>query len=251
MIEVKNLTVSYKNDKGSFTALSDISMEIGDEDIYAVLGPSGCGKSTLINVLSGIIKHYEGTVLVNQEPVNPALQRIGVIFQNYGLLPWESVYKNAILGVDIKDAGKVDKKYVEYLLKKLEIYQLKDRYPNTLSGGQMQRVAIARSFILKPDVLLMDEPFSALDAITREETQELFLKIWKENKVSTVFVTHSIEEAVCVGKKIAVLSKSPGKVLNIFKNPLFGQKNPRLSKEFYEIVMGIREFIKEGWFDEK
>ncbi|HBM80177.1 MAG TPA: nitrate/sulfonate/bicarbonate ABC transporter ATP-binding protein [Clostridiaceae bacterium] len=145
MIQIKNLSVDYKDDKGSFTALSDINMEIGNEDIYAVLGPSGCGKSTLLHVLSGIIKNYRGTVFINKRPVNPSLQRIGIIFQNYGLLPWENIYKNAILGVEIKDGGRIDRQYVEYMLKKLEIWEFKDRYPNILSGGQRQRVALGTS----------------------------------------------------------------------------------------------------------
>jgi ABC-type nitrate/sulfonate/bicarbonate transport system, ATPase component len=249
MIEIQNLTVDYRNTNGSFNALYDINMEIQDGDIYAVLGPSGCGKSTLLYVLSGLIRNFKGRVYINNGAVNPAVQRIGIIFQNYGLLPWKNVYDNAVLGTSIKDRGKVDKQYIEYILNELEISKLKSRYPGTLSGGQMQRAAIARAFILKPDILLMDEPFSALDTITREETQELFLKVWRQNRVSAVFVTHSIEEAVCVGRKIVVLSRSPGRILNIFENPLFGQKDIRLSKDFYEMVLKIRGFIKESWYD--
>lgn len=247
MIEIKSLTVKYKNDRGSFTALSNINMEIDDGDIYAVLGPSGCGKSTLIYVLSGIIKNFEGSVLINNAPVNPKTHKIGVILQNYGLLPWKNVYENAVLGVDIKYNGKIDKHYTEYLLNELGLLEFKSRYPNSLSGGQMQRVAIARSFILKPEILLMDEPFSALDAVTREEIQELFINIWKKNRVSTVFVTHSIEEAVYVGRKIIILSKCPGRIIRVIDNPIFGRKNQRLSQEFYNLIMNIREFIKEGW----
>lgn len=247
MIKVDNLTVRYKNDRGSFTALSNINMEVGDKEIVSVIGPSGCGKTTLVYVLSGIIKEFEGSVLVNNMVVNPSRTRIGVVLQNYGLLPWKNVYENSILGVKIKDKEKFDKHYAEFILNELGLIDMKEKYPNRLSGGQMQRVAIARSFILKPEILIMDEPFSALDAITREKMQELFLNLWVKNKVSSVFVTHSIEEAVYVGKKIIILSNSPGRIIKVIDNPIFGTENPRLSRDFYNIIMEIREFIKEGW----
>ncbi|SKA87884.1 NitT/TauT family transport system ATP-binding protein [Caloramator quimbayensis] len=247
MIKIESLTVKY----GSFTALSNINLEIGDDEIYAVLGPSGCGKTTLIYALSMIIKEFEGRVLINDKPIKNSDVRIGTVLQNYGLLPWKNVYENALLGIEIKDKEKADKLYSEYIIKELGLEDLKYKYPNSLSGGQMQRVALARSFILKPQILLMDEPFSALDAITREKMQELFLNIWMNNKVSTVFVTHSIEEAICIGKKIVILSKSPGRILKIINNPLFGLKEPRLSSDFYNLSLEIRKFIKEGWSIEK
>ncbi|QCX34403.1 ABC transporter ATP-binding protein [Caloramator sp. E03] len=247
MIKVDNLTVRYKNNRGSFTALYDINIEVGDKEIVSVIGPSGCGKTTLVYVLSGIIKEFEGSVLVNNMVVNPIRTRIGVVLQNYGLLPWKNVYENAVIGAKIKDKEKFDRHYAEFILKELGLIDMKEKYPNSLSGGQMQRVAIARSFILKPEILIMDEPFSALDAITREKIQELFLKIWVKNRVSSVFVTHSIEEAVYVGKKIIILSNSPGRIIKVIDNPIFGIENPRLSPKFYSIVMEIREFIKEGW----
>lgn len=246
MIKIENLTVKY----GSFTALSDINMEIGNDEIFAVLGPSGCGKTTLIYALSMIIKDFEGRILINDKPINERI-RIGTVLQNYGLLPWKNVYENAVLGIKIKDKEKADTLYAEHILKELGLEDLKHKYPNSLSGGQMQRVAIARSFILKPDILLMDEPFSSLDAITRERMQELFLNIWVKNKVPAVFVTHSIEEAILVGKKIVILSNSPGRILKIIDNPVFGDKDLRLSKDFYYILMEIRKFIKEGWSIEK
>lgn len=247
MIKIENLTVKY----GSFIALTNINLEIGDNDIFAVLGPSGCGKTTLIYTLSMIIKDFEGKVLINDKPIKNSDVRIGAVLQNYGLLPWKNVYENSVLGIEIKDREKADKLYAEYILKELGLGDLKYKYPNSLSGGQMQRVALARSFILKPQILLMDEPFSALDAITREKMQELFLNIWMNNKVSTIFVTHSIEEAICVGKKIVILSNSPGRILKIMDNPLFGLKELRLSKDFYNLSMEIRKYIKEGWSIEK
>lgn len=248
MIDVKGLSVKYKSRKSDFLAVHGFDLRLDKGDICAVIGPSGCGKSTVLYVLSGIISEYEGSALINGKPANPKLQRIGLIPQNYGLLEWANVYNNAILGIDIKRSDlKEYQPYIEHILEKVGLIGLKSKYPNSLSGGQKQRVSIARSFIMKPDILLMDEPFSALDAITREEIQDLFLSIWKENMVSTAFVTHSIEEAVYLGRKIAIMSPAPGRVLKIFHNPLFGQDNLRMSDEYYHITMEIRKMAKEAW----
>ena len=147
MLDINNLTVSYKSDKKLVNALGPISMQIAPGDIYAVIGPSGCGKSTLLNVLSGIIKDYDGDVKLNNEELNPKKHNIGFIPQNIGLLPWKNVQKNCTLALKIK--GKVIdssiSERIDYIQNKLAIYSLKDRYPNELSGGQKQRVAIARA----------------------------------------------------------------------------------------------------------
>lgn len=248
MIEIKDLTVKYKSEKNHVLALDKVNMTIADGDICAVIGPSGCGKSTLLHVLSGIIGDYAGSVLIDGKGVDPGVQRIGLVMQSNGLLPWKDIYYNSTAGVRIKDGSKsIDKKYTEYILNKLGILEMSARFPNQLSGGQRQRAEIARAFILKPNVLLMDEPFSALDALTREEMQDLFLKIWNENKVSTLFVTHSIEEALYVGKRIIIMSKPPGRVTGIYDNPLFGKKDLRLDEEYYKFSIKLRKIAKEEW----
>jgi NitT/TauT family transport system ATP-binding protein len=248
MIDVEGLSVKYRSKEGEFPAVHDFSIKLEKGDICAIIGPSGCGKSTFLYVLSGIITNYEGKVLIAGKPANPKLQRIGLIPQNYGLLEWADVYNNVTLGLDIKRCGiKEYRAYIAYILDRMGLAALKSKHPRSLSGGQRQRVSIARSFILKPDILLMDEPFSALDAITREEIQDLFLNIWKENSVSTIFVTHSIEEAVYLGRKIAIMSPSPGRILNIFDNPLFGRDNLRMSHEYYSFTMEIRRMVKGVW----
>lgn len=248
MIDIVNLTIKYQTEDSYFTAIENLNLQIKDGEICAIIGPSGCGKSTFLYALSGVLNGYDGTILIDGHRINVNQHRIGLVLQDFGLLPWKNVYENAVLGLKIKDRTKqYNSEYVEYILRELGLYDLRKRYPNQLSGGQKQRVAIARSFILKPNILLMDEPFSALDAITREELQDLFLEIWNKNKVSTLFVTHSVEEAVYIGQKIVVLSPSPGKVIKIIDNPLFGGKNLRMKSDYYLLGMEIRKFIKEGW----
>ncbi|MFL0247964.1 ABC transporter ATP-binding protein [Candidatus Clostridium stratigraminis] len=248
MVEVDKLSVSYSAKK-EVNALGPISINISSGDIYAVIGPSGCGKSTFLNALSGILKNYEGNIFINNKAINPKIHNIGFIPQNFGLLPWKNVEKNCLLSIKIK--GKtIDtemKERIKYILCKLNIDSLMDRYPKELSGGQRQRVAIARAFIMNPDLLLMDEPFSALDALTREEAQELFIEIWNKYKTTTVFVTHSIEEAIYMGKKIVILSHCPGTIVEIIDNSLFNTENLREKEEYLKLSSHIRSIIKKGW----
>jgi len=245
VIDIKDLSVRYGSPDNAVLALEQININIGQGEIFTFIGPSGCGKSTFLYVLSGIIRDYEGTVLINGRPVDPRQQRIGLILQNYGLLPWKNVRQNIVLGVKIKGQPR-EEEYFDYILKQLGIDQLLDRYPKELSGGQQQRVAIARAFLLKPDILLMDEPFSALDAISREEMQELFLKIWQAHHLTTVFITHSVDEALYLGSKIVVFSSSPGRILGIYENPCFQRDNLRYRDEYYQMSRQLRNLLDKG-----
>ena len=245
MIAIKDLTVKYQTKNEEVLALDRLNINIDQGDINTFIGPSGCGKSTLLYVLSGILRDYSGSVLMDGQIINPKSQHIGLILQNYGLLPWKTVYQNAMLGVKIKNQSPVNE-YSNYIFRKLGIASLLDRYPKELSGGQQQRVALARAFILKPDLLLMDEPFSALDAISREEMQELFLNIWKENNVTTIFITHSVDEALYLGRKIVIFSPSPGRILKVIDNPCFQLDNLRYRDEYYDMSMKLRKILDKG-----
>jgi len=248
MIEIQDLTVKYQSQKDIYTALESINLAIPDGGTCAVIGPSGCGKSTLLKVLAGIITTYEGEVRVDGATINPQKQAIGFIPQNYGLLPWRTVDENINLGMKIKQRQKRnDYEKLQLIKQQLGIAELGKRYPGEISGGQQQRVSLARAFLLKPDLLLMDEPFSALDAITREEMQDVFLSIWDKYSVSTVLVTHYVEEAIYLGQKIVILSPNPGKISRIIENPLFGGQKIRQRPEFFELGLSIRNLIKKDW----
>ncbi|WP_297712968.1 ABC transporter ATP-binding protein [Clostridium sp.] len=249
MIQVKSLSVFYKAKRENIKALDKINLNIDNSDICAIIGPSGCGKSTLLNVLAGIITEYEGEVLLNSKGLSPHIHKIGYIPQNFGLLPWKTVEENCLLSFKIKKEKINDYilKKMDILMKKLNIDHLKKRYPSELSGGQKQRVAIVRSFLMKPDILLLDEAFSALDAIIKEEAQELFLNIWSENKINTFFVTHSIDEAIYMGKKIIIMSNTPGEIIEVIDNPMFNNKKYREEKDYLQLYLHIKNLIKKGW----
>jgi ABC-type nitrate/sulfonate/bicarbonate transport system ATPase subunit len=247
-VDIQGLSVSYKNKRGDTLAIGGLDLHLEAGETCAVIGPSGCGKTTLVYVLSGIIKDYNGEALLNGRKADPKRQRIGLIPQSCGLLEWADVYHNAALGMKLagQDA-KPDREAVISFLHKIGLGGLERAYPGTLSGGQRQRVAIARALLMKPDILLMDEPFSALDAITREEMQRVFLNLWSERPVTSVIVTHSIEEAFCLGQSIAVMSPAPGRIAEKINNPLFGQKGLRTSDMYYRSVIEMRKKAKELW----
>lgn len=246
MIEIKDLTVKYTSPKEEYTALYNVDLIVPTGGTCALIGPSGCGKSTLLKVMAGIIKDYEGSVKFDGAQLKPAQQKIGFIPQNYGLLPWRTVEQNIGIAARLKQADGVKKDALDKIIRLLGLDGLEKRYPVELSGGQQQRVSLARAFLLKPDVLLMDEPFSALDAITREEMQDVFLSLWNKYAVSTVLVTHYVEEAIYLGQKIAILSANPGRIAKVIDNPLFGETDIRHRKEFFEMGLQLRDLLKQG-----
>lgn len=248
MIQIKNLNVNYEAVGERYVALKNINLELAAGETCAIIGPSGCGKSTLLKVLAGIIKKYDGAVEINGQPITPSKQRIGFIPQNYGLLPWKNVAENICLGIKIKNkSSNDDLEGLDFLIQQLGLAGLENRYPGELSGGQQQRVALARSFLLKPDLLLMDEPFSALDAMTREEIQNVFLHAWRKSSVSTVLVTHHVEEALYLGQKIVILSGIPGSISKVIDNSLFGVEDIRNHRDFFQLSLELRKMIKEDW----
>ena len=246
MIKIKNLSVTYSVKNEDFLALSDLSLLIPTGSTCAVIGPSGSGKSTLLRVIAGIIQKYAGSVLLNEQPIDPHEVTIGFIPQNYGLLPWKTVEENIELGVKLKKGTRgLDALRMKQMVHRLRLDGLEKRYSRELSGGQQQRVSLARSFLLQPDIMLMDEPFSALDAITREEMQDVFLSLWQEYATTTLLVTHYVEEAIYLGQQIVVLSDHPGRVYAAIDNPLFGGRNIRQSPEFFSIGVKLRDLIKK------
>ena len=197
MIEFKAETIYYKTGR---PILKDVSFKIKQGEIVSLTGASGIGKSTILKIIAGIHKGYDGTLDI------PKNSRIAFISQSNCLLPWKTVYDNIILLKKV-ETGKFDKPSAEKLIEDLGLSGLDKQYPLTLSGGQYQRTALGQAFFYEPDIILMDEPFSALDAKTKREIQELFLKLQKQHNITTVFVTHNIEEAEYLGSRIINLEK--------------------------------------------
>jgi NitT/TauT family transport system ATP-binding protein len=231
-IILDNLSVEYKTKKNSFHVICNLSLQIIKGETLAILGPSGCGKSTLINTLSGMIDSYSGGIIFLKDSIESKLDcskhRIGIIPQKSALLPWKTIEENSILPLKIRQEKiSSDKKIdINSIYEALGIKDILKKYPIQISGGQAKRAAIAQAFIQNPYLLLMDEPFSALDAISREEAWELFLKIWKKSKPITILVTHSIEEALYLGTRIIVMGAHMGEVKYEIDNPFFAKLNP-------------------------
>ena len=228
-IEIEHVSFEYIGKKTNFPALNDININIEEGEFICLLGNSGCGKSTLLSILSGLNKPSSGRLLIDgNEVVGPGVDR-AVVFQHYSLFPWLTAKGNVLFG--IKQSGKKYSKaerneLANNYLKSVELFEAKDKYPNELSGGMQQRVAVARARALESNILLMDEPFGAIDPKLRLELQELVLKLSKENKKTVIFVTHDIDEALLLADRIFVME--PGKIKEELKVNL---KTPRKREE--------------------
>jgi len=244
VIKVNNLSVSYTDEEKQLFALQNINLTIEKNSTCAVIGPSGCGKTTLIYALAGLLEKDNGSIEIFGKKQNGIRKKTGLILQNYGLLPWKTVQQNIALGLKVRDENpKIIKEKVNAILNKLDIKGLEEKYPSQLSGGQKQRVAIGRSLALSSDLLLMDEPSSSLDEISREKLQNLILKLHKENPLTLVIVTHNIAEAVFLGQKIVVMKDSGIKA--ILDNPYFGDESLRYKMDFYKICLEVRKSLEK------
>jgi NitT/TauT family transport system ATP-binding protein len=244
MIEARGITKIYPD---GTRALENLNFEVQNRESCAVIGPSGCGKTTLLLIFSGILEPTAGKVLIEGKNLTSPSKELALIFQDYGLFPWKTVYENVSLGLQLRGCGKAERtEIVSSLLKELGLQGFETNYPKQLSGGMQQRVAFARALALNPRILLMDEPLSSLDALTRENLQNLLLRLWKQKGMTMLFVTHSIEEAVFLGKKVIVLSPRPGTVINTIINPSMGDVQYRTTEVFFEKCREVRQSLDGG-----
>ncbi len=244
MLAVKNVTVRFDR----IPLFENLGFDLNLERSLALLGPSGCGKTTLLNVVCGMLRPETGSVFLDGRRITKPTSQIAFILQNYGLLPWKNNLQNAALGLKIKGVGRVERENAARLL--LREFGLAGReadYPDVLSGGEKQRVAIARAYAMKPKLMVMDEPFSALDAITREKLQDTLLNSWKKVGVPYLLVTHSVEEAVFLGQEIVVMAGKPTRFVARWKNSGFCRPNHRYSDRYYEMIKEIRKTMGKYW----
>ncbi|OIQ86372.1 aliphatic sulfonates import ATP-binding protein SsuB [mine drainage metagenome] len=221
ILEVRHLGKTYKSNKGDVTALKDINFKTHRRELVCVLGPSGCGKSTLIRILAGLESHTSGDVLLDGRPVNGPGRDRGMVFQGYTLFPWLTVKKNIMFGLEMNnisasEAGREAALWLELI----GLEKFANAYPHELSGGMKQRVAIARALINQPRILLMDEPFGALDAQSRAKMQAHLLEIWRNIDITIVFITHDLDEAIFLADRILVLKAHPGEVQELIEVPV-------------------------------
>jgi NitT/TauT family transport system ATP-binding protein len=246
VLSVDGLCRDFENGKGKVTALSDVDFEVRRREFISVIGPSGCGKSTLIRILAGLDQPTSGVLELDGRPVRgPGADR-GMVFQNYTLFPWLSVKRNVSFGLKMKGmpSGRAERLALEWL-DLVGLAEFADSYPAELSGGMKQRVAIARALANEPRILLMDEPFGALDAQTRCSMQAHLLKIWEAVDVTVLFITHDLEEAIYLSDRIIVLGARPGRILEIIDVPVARPRAPDqfLSGHFLATKKRLEELI--------
>ena len=240
-IRIRDLSIHY----GSFIAVEKVSLDVDEGEFVCLLGPSGCGKTTVLNAIAGFVHPTGGTMVVHDKPVvGPGPDR-GMVFQEYGLFPWFTVKQNVEYGPRLKGVGgEALRKLSQHYLELVQLVDFADRYPNQLSGGMRQRVAIARALANQPSILLMDEPFGALDALTRETLQDELVKIWDTERRTCLFVTHSIAEAVYLADRIVVMGTRPGCIKDVIANPL-ARPRARTSDPFFALFRQVDDLLRE------
>lgn len=228
-LEIRNLNKTFEDKNQKRKVLNDISLDINAGEFVSIIGSSGCGKSTLLRIIAGLETDYEGIVRLDGEPIKePSIDK-GIVFQDHRLFPWLTVAEN--IGYGVPDSQKDKQETVQNLIRLVGLEGFEKSRPNQLSGGMAQRAAIARALANNPKVLLLDEPFGALDAMTRINMQEELLKIWKVEKITIILVTHDVEEAVYLGDRVVVLTSHPGQIKKICRVDM-GRPRDRVHNDF-------------------
>ena len=248
-ISIRSVSHEYRPARGRpVLALDDINLEIGDREFVAILGPSGCGKSTLLYLLGGFMPLQQGGISVNGNDVTGPGPDRGIVFQHFALFPWKTVRQNVLYGLEKQGLPKAEREQTaRHFIDLVHLSGFEDSYPSQLSGGMKQRVAIARTLAINPNTLLMDEPFGALDAQTRNLMQEELLAIWNRSPTTVVFVTHDVREAVLLADRVVVMTARPGLVKEIIDTRFEGGMNAEIAKsrEFLERVDEIWDLVRE------
>ncbi len=245
-LEINHVSKTFQGTSGEVVALDNIDFQVNDGEFISIVGTSGCGKSTLLNIIAGLTDYTSGSILLNQQPIaGPGSDR-AVVFQSDATFPWLTVIENLEYGLKIKQMPKDERRQIcNDLLKLLGLEKFADAYPKELSGGMRKRIDIGRAYAVQPEILLMDEPFGALDVVTRETMQDELLRIWSERKKTVIFVTHDLEEAMYLSDRIIMLSPRPGRMKQIIEVPFERPRTAALreSKEFYDLRNELRKVM--------
>jgi NitT/TauT family transport system ATP-binding protein len=243
---IQNLTRTFPRENGTtLTAIENLSLTVHDKEFVCVLGPSGCGKTTLLRMIAGLDSASSGEILLDGEQISGPTPKVGIVFQEYSLFPWRSVIDNIAFGLEMRGIARTERNRVaEQYLDLVGLTQFRESYPSELSGGMRQRVAVARALALEPVVLLMDEPFGALDAQTRNMLQHELLGIWEKTRKTIIFITHSVDEAVFLADRIVALTPRPGTICEIIP---IDQVRPRdrTSMEFAKVRRYVLDMINQ------
>ena len=243
-LEIRDLNQSFRKDDGSdLVVLDQISFDVEDKEFVCILGSSGCGKTTLLRLIAGLDTARSGSINLDGEEIQGPNPKVGFVFQEYSLFPWRNVIDNIAFGLEMQGMPVNERSRVaEHYLKLVNLAQFRDNYPTELSGGMRQRIAVARALALDPVLLLMDEPFGALDAQTRNMLQKELLEIWDKTKKTIIFITHSVDEAVYLADRIFVLTPRPGRICQIFPIEL-SRPRDRTSVEFAQVRRQVLDLI--------
>ena len=246
LLEVDSLKKKFQDREGEIVALGNISFSVHQREFICVIGPSGCGKSTLIRIIAGLEKQTSGSILLDSKPIDSPSSDRGMVFQNYTLFPWLTIKKNIMFGLIMSktDRQEANTKAMDWL-ELVGLSEFSDLYPHQLSGGMKQRVAIARALATRPRILLMDEPFGALDAQTRAQMQSYLLQIWGSLDITIIFITHDLEEAIYLADRIFVLGSSSNQLQEIVEIPVSRPRKPDqfLSTEFLATKKHLEDLI--------
>ncbi|HEX3012646.1 MAG TPA: ABC transporter ATP-binding protein [Methanobacterium sp.] len=245
-IDINNVSKIFESKEATFKSLDNISFNVNKGEFLCILGPSGCGKSTILRLIAGLDKPSSGQILMDNEVIIRPDCKCGMVFQEYSLFPWRSVIENVAFPMEMKGIAEEERyKVAEDYLKIVGLQSFRNSMPHELSGGMKQRVAIVRSLAGDPDVLLMDEPFGALDIQTRNQLQKDLLKIWEDKGKTIVFVTHDIDEAIFLGDRVILMSKGPGKIARIFEVNIKRIRDT-LDPDFLHLKQEIMDLLESG-----